>query len=89
MRWQVDEEEIDRPARQERATDRQALVQRLGGDHDEPLRPDPSGECLDWVEAPGQIEPGNDGPCGLGFRNEAEGDRGLSARSLPTECDTG
>jgi hypothetical protein len=72
---QVEDEQVDRAAGEERARDAQALVEAGRGDDDEPLEADAAGDGLDRVEAARQIEPGDDGaPClGLGGRPEGEG----------------
>jgi hypothetical protein len=72
---QVEDEQVDRPTGQQRATDGQALVERRGGDDDEPLEADAASDRLDRVEAARQVEPGHDGSLGLGFRGEPEHER--------------
>jgi hypothetical protein len=46
---EVDDEKIDGPTLDERAGHRQALVERLGGQDDEPLEPDAAGDGLDRI----------------------------------------
>jgi hypothetical protein len=75
---EIDEEEVDRPALEERAGHREALVERDGGHDDEPLEPDAAGDGLDGIEAPGEVEPRDDRALGLRLRGEAEGDRRLA-----------
>jgi hypothetical protein len=78
---QIDEEEVDRASGQERGSDREAFVERRRGDDDEPLEPDPAGDRLDRVEAPGEIEPGDDPAGGLGLRRDPESQRRPTARA--------
>ena len=57
---QVEDEHVDRAAGEQRARDRQPLVQAGRGDDDEPLEADAAGDGLDRVEAARQVEPGHD-----------------------------
>jgi len=84
---QVDEEEVDRASGQERAGDREALVEGRRRDHDEPLEPDPAGDCLDRVEAPGKVEPGDDPAGGLGLCRDPESERRPPARAAAPDGD--
>jgi hypothetical protein len=80
----VEDEDVDRPTGQEHPGDRQPFVQGLGGEHDEPVEPNPPCRRLDGVERPRKVEPGDDRPVGLGFGNEPEcdGRRTGARRSL-------
>lgn len=60
MRRQIEDEEIDRPSREERAGDRQPFVERRRREDDEPIEPDPASDGFDWIERPGHVEPGDD-----------------------------
>jgi hypothetical protein len=82
---QVDDEEVHRAARDERPGHRQRLVQGGRLKDDEPFETDPSGDRLDRVEAPGQIDVGNDRAGGLGFGRKPQGEGGLAARGLPPD----
>ena len=73
-RRQVHHEQVDRPAGEERAGDRQALVERVGGQDDEPVEADAPGDGLDRVERPGEVQPGDDRAVGLGLGVEPEGE---------------
>ena len=75
-RWQVDHEDIDRAAGEEHPRDRQALVEGIGGQDDEPVEADAAGHGLDRVERASEIEPGDDRAVGLGFGNEPQGEGG-------------
>ena len=86
-RRQVDDEEVDRPAGEERAGDRQALVEGLGGQDDEPVEAHAAGDGLDRVEAPGEIEPGDDRAVDLGLCREPEGEGRLAGARLAAEGD--
>ena len=80
-RREVDHEDIDRTAGEEHPRDREALVEGLGGQDDEPVEADAAGRGLDRVKRPGKIEPGDDRTIGLGLGNEPEGEgRGAGAR---------
>lgn len=84
---QIYEEEVDRTTGQERGGDRQAFVEAHRGDDDEPLEPDPAGDRLDRIEAPGEIEPGDDPAGGLGLRRDPEGERRPPARAATADRD--
>jgi hypothetical protein len=84
---QVKDEEVDGAPGQERPGDRQPLVEALGRDDDEPLEPDPAGDRLDRVEAARQVEPGDDGPGGLGFRSDPQGEGRPAARPVAADGD--
>ena len=72
--WQVEDEDVDRAAGEEHPGDRQALVERVGRQDDEPVEPDPAGGGLDRIERPGEVQPGNDRAVGLGLGDEPEGE---------------
>jgi hypothetical protein len=86
---QVGDDEIDRSALEEGTGHRQALVERVRGEDDEPLEPDAAGHGLDGIEPAGEIEPGDDGAGGLGLRDEAEGERRLAARVIAPDRQAG
>jgi hypothetical protein len=48
---QVEDEQVDRAPGQQRATDGQAFVERLGSDDHQPVEPDAAGDRFDRVEA--------------------------------------
>ena len=73
--WQVDDEEVHGPARQERSGHREALIRLGRREDDEPFRPDPAGHGLDRIEGIGEVQPGDDGAARLGLRGEPQGDR--------------
>ncbi len=79
---QVDDEEVHRPARQERAGDRQALLGFRGGQHDQPLRLDPASDGLDRIQGLGQVQPGHDGSGRLRLRGKSQRERGPPARGI-------
>jgi hypothetical protein len=87
-RRQVHDEQVDRPTGEERARDRQALVERVGGQDQEPVEAHAAGDGLDRVEASGEIEPGDDRAVDLGLRREPEGKRRLAGARLAAEGDT-
>ena len=84
---QVQDEQIDRTAGQQRATDGQPLVEGLRGDDHQPLEPDAAGDGLDRVEALGEVDPGHDGTRRLGLRGEPVDERGPAARAVTAERD--
>jgi hypothetical protein len=73
-RREIEDEDVDRAAGQEHPRDRQALVEGVGRQDDEPVEPDPAGGGLDRIEGPGEIEPGDDRAVGLRLRDQAEGE---------------
>jgi hypothetical protein len=72
---QIDHEDVDRAAREKHPGDRQALVERLGCQHDEPVESDAAGRRLDRIERPREVEPGDDRAVGLRLRSESQGER--------------
>jgi hypothetical protein len=62
---QIDQQDVDRAARQQRAADDERLVERFGRHDDEPFEPDAAGDRLDRVEAARQVHPGHDRAGGL------------------------
>ena len=79
---QVDDEEVHRPAGQERSGHRQPLIGILRREHHEPRRLDATGHGLHRVEGLGEVQPGDDRATRLGLRREPEGDRGPAAREV-------
>jgi hypothetical protein len=77
--WQIHDEEVHRSPRQERRSDRPALVELLRRDDDQPLQPDAASDGLDGVEAATEVQPGDDRATGLGLGDESEGERRLAA----------
>jgi hypothetical protein len=88
-RRQVDDEKVDRPTGEQGAGDGQALVERFGGQHDEPVEPDAASNRFNRVEAPGKVEPGDDRAVDLGLRGEAEGKGRLAGAGLAPNGDAG
>ena len=89
MRRQIEDEEIDRPSRQERARDRQPFVERRRSEDDEPVQANAAGDGFDRIERPGHVEPGDDRALRLGLCREPERERGLSGARLTAERDAG
>ena len=89
MRRQIDDEEVHRAAGEEGARDRQALVEGVRSEDDEPVQPDAAGDRLDRVERAGEVQPGDDRTVGLGLRGEAERERRLARAGVPAECHAG
>jgi hypothetical protein len=86
---QVEDQQVDRPSREEAARDAQALVEAGRGDDDEPLEADAASDGLDRVEAARQVEPGDDRPGRLGLGRDPEAQGRPSTGSLATDRDTG
>ncbi len=84
---QVKHEQVDRTTGQQRATDGQAFVERLRGDDHQPLEPDAAGDCLDRVEAPGEVDPGHDGARRLGLRGKPVDEGGPTTRAIAPDGD--
>jgi hypothetical protein len=84
-RRQVDDQQVDGSAGEQRAGDRQALVGVGRGQDNEPLRLDPPGHHLDGVQRGRQVQPGDDRAGGLRRRGEPQRQRGPAARLVPTQ----
>ena len=84
---QVDDEQVDRPARQERAGDRDPLVDVGRGHDDEPLGLDAAGNGLDRVEGLGEVQPSHDRAAGLGCGRKPQRDGRPTARQVASERD--
>jgi hypothetical protein len=84
---QVQDEQVHRAPGEQRATDGQALVERLRGDDHEPFEADAPGDGLDRVEAPGKVDPGDDGARGLGLGREPQDQGGPAARAIAADRD--
>lgn len=84
---QVDQQEVDRPPLDEHPRHRQAVVDRVGREDDEPIEANPARDRLDRIEAPGEIEPGDDRTARLGLGREAESERRLAAREIAPDGD--
>jgi hypothetical protein len=82
---QVDDEQVHRPAGEQRAGDRQALLGLGRGQDDEPLRLHAAGDCLHGIERRREVQPGRDRACRLGLRDEPQGQRGPAARDVATD----
>jgi hypothetical protein len=88
-RRQVDDEQVDRSAGEQRPGDREALVERVRRQDDEPVQPDAAGDGLDRVERAGEVQPGDDRAVGLGLRGETQGERRLARAGVAAEGDAG
>ncbi len=73
---QVDDEQVDRSSLEECAGHRETLVEVGRSEDDEPLELDPASDGLDRVEAPIEVQPGDDRARGLGLGDETEGEGG-------------
>jgi hypothetical protein len=80
-RREIDHEDVDRATGEEHPGDRQALIEGVGGQDDEPVEPDAAGGGLDRIERLGEVQPGDDRAVRLGLGHEPEGNgRGTGAR---------
>ena len=86
---QVEDEQVDRAAGQQRARDREALVQAGRRDDDEPLEPHAAGDRLDRVEAAREIQPGHDRALRLGLRDDPQRQGGPAAGAVAADRDAG
>ncbi len=86
---QIDEQEVDGAGGEQAAGHRQALVERLRREHDEPFETDAAGDRLDRVEAARQVQPGDDRAVRLGLGGEPERDGRPAARPRAAERDAG
>ena len=82
---QIDDEQIHRPTGHECAGDREPLIQRFRREDDEPVQPNAAGDGFDRVEAPGEVQPGDDRAVNLGFRREPECECRLAGARLASE----
>jgi hypothetical protein len=73
---EIEDEDVDRATGEEHPGDRQALVERVWRQDDEPVEADTAGDGLDRVERPGEVEPGDDRAIGLGLGDEPQGEGG-------------
>lgn len=86
---EIDHEDVDRAPGEEHAGDRQALVERVRGQDDEPIETDAAGGGLDRIEGAGEVEPGNDRSVRLGLGDESQGEGGGTGRRRAAERDAG
>jgi hypothetical protein len=84
---QVEDEQVHRASGKQRPTDGQPFIERLRSDDHQPLQADASGDRLNRIEAPGQIEPGYDGSRGLGLGSEPEDEGCPTARAVAANGD--
>ena len=88
-RREIDHEDVDGATGEEHPGDRQALVERLRGEDDEPVQLDTAGGGLDRIERPGKIQPGDDRTVGLGLGDEPQGEGGGTGARGAAEGDAG
>ena len=89
VRRQIEDQDIDRAPGEEHPGDREALVERLRRQDDEPVEANAAGGGLDGIERAGEIEPRHDRAVGLGLGDEPEGERGGAGRCGSAEGDAG
>ena len=83
---QVDQQQVDRTAGQQRTPDRKRFVERLGRDDDEPFEADASGDRFDRVERAREVDPGDDRPGGLGLGHGPQRERRPAAGPVAAQC---
>ena len=88
-RREIDHEDVDRATGEEHPGDRQALIEGVGGQDDEPVEPDTAGGGLDRVERPGEVQPGDDRAVRLGLGHEPEGKGGGTGARGTAQRDAG
>jgi len=71
---QVDDQDVDRTTGEEHPSDRQALVEGVRREDDEPVETNAAGDGLDRVEGAGEVEPGDDRTVGLGLGGDPQGE---------------
>ena len=86
---QVEHQQVDRAAGQERARDREALVQAGRRDDDEPLEPNAAGHRLDRVEAAREVQPGHHRALCLGLRDDPQREGRPAAGAVAPDRDAG
>jgi hypothetical protein len=86
---QIRDEEIHRPALEKRAGHRQPFIERLRCQDHEPFEPDAARDGLHRIQAPGEVQPGHDGPGRLGLGHESQSERGLATRVIAPDRQAG
>ena len=84
---QVQDQEVHRTTGEQRAADGQPFVECLGSDDHQPFEADTTGDGLDRIEAPGEIQPGHDGTRRLGLRGKPQDERGPAAGAVTANGD--
>ena len=82
---QVQHQQVHRPGGEQRARQRQRLLEVLRHEDHQPLRTDAPRHCLHGIERAGEVEPGHDGPGGLGLRGHPERERRPPRAGAPAE----
>ncbi len=84
---EIQHQQVHRPAGQQRAGDREALVEGGRGDDHEPLKTDAACHGLDRVEGTGEIQPRDDAARDLGLGDHAQGERGPATGAIAADRD--
>jgi hypothetical protein len=87
--WQINDEQVHRPAGDEGTGHRQRFVERGRLENDQPLEMDPPGDRLDRIETSSQIDVGDDRADRLRFGSQAQGQRGLAAGRVAAHGERG
>ena len=82
---QVDDQQVDLAASNERCGKRPALVRVCRAKHQQPAQIDPACDRLEGIEDAAQIEEGDDPAARLGLGETVQRERRLAARPRPTE----
>ncbi len=79
---QVDDQQVHRPAREQRTGDGETFLGIAGRQDDEPLRLDAPRHRLDRIERRREVQPGHDRARRLRLRDEPQGERRAPARDV-------
>jgi hypothetical protein len=82
---QVQDQQVHRSTGKQRPADGQSFVERFGSDDHQPFQADPTGDRFDRIEAPGEIQPGDNGARGLGLRGEPQDEGGPAAGAVTAD----
>ncbi len=82
---QVDDQQVHRPTREQRAGDGEAFLGFGGRQHHEPLRLHAAGHGLHGIQRRREVQPGHDRARGLGLRDEPQGQRRATARDITAD----
>ena len=82
---QIQDEQVHRSPGEQHATDGQPFIEGLRRDHHQPFEADAAGGGLDRIEAPGEIDPGDDRTGCLGLSRQPKDERGSAARAIAAD----
>jgi hypothetical protein len=82
---QVQHQQVHRPRGEQRARQRERLLQVRRREHHQPLRDDPAGDGLHGIEGAREVQPGDDRPRDLCLRRDPERERRLARRGVSAQ----